>query len=217
LEEQQDNDKKEEVRHCVICDADKKVIKVEKLPDRKQFTLECGHPYGEIVMVVNDTMTITEEIEDSIIGKDPEAEIRKAIENNDYSKIVITACSAFEDYGKKILVRHLNENLNKTVLIALDFRNNKNLLKLNHETAQNKNKLKDLHVIIDALALCEIITDDDATKMHCIRQLRNNFLHRGSLFKLSFRIIEKVNALNDDIIYYVKYLKDKYDKSAAAS
>ena len=65
--------------------------------------------------------------------------------------------------------------------------------------------------------LCEIITDDDATNMHCIRQLRNNFLHRDSLFKLTSRIVEKVNALNNDIIYYVGYLKGKYDKLAATA
>lgn len=193
----------------------KKLYKCSKckkeLKEGEQPCPYCGHTGREIVMSVTENLSISENAEYEL-GKDPVAEIRKAIENNDYSKIVILACSAFEKYGKEILVWHLKENPNKTVIIILDTKNKKNLLKLNHENASNK--LKDLHVVIDALALCEIVTDDDATKMHCIRQLRNNFLHRGSLFKLSSRIVKKINALNDDIIYYIGFIKGKYDTMA---
>jgi hypothetical protein len=208
--------RRREVRHCGTCKADREVVSIEKVSDGNQIILACNHTFVDRIMMITENLDITEGELIWTTDKDPEAEIRKAIEYNDYSKIVIIACSAFEKYGKEILIWHLKENPNKTVIIALDSKNNKNLLRLNHETALNKNKLKDLHVVIDALALSEIITDDDATKMHCIRQLRNNFLHRGSLFKLSSRIVEKVNAFNDDIIYYVGYMKDKYDKLAAS-
>ena len=70
-----------------------------------------------------------------------------------------------------------------------------------------------MHVVIDALALCEIITDDDATKMHCIRQLRNNFLHGDSALKLTSEMTEKVYARKQDIINYTATIKRIYDES----
>ena len=69
-------------KYCDSCKAYKGVVKVEKLSDKKQFTLECGHPYGEIVVVINETMNIMEK-SDYVILKDPVAEIRKAITDSD--------------------------------------------------------------------------------------------------------------------------------------
>ncbi len=47
-------------------------------------------------------MDITENV-DSITEKNPVEGIRKAVMENDYAKIVILACSVFENYGKEIL------------------------------------------------------------------------------------------------------------------
>jgi hypothetical protein len=71
-------EEEEEVRHCEICNADRKVIKVEKLPDRKQMTLECGHPFGEIGVVITEPIHISEKVDYAIL-RDPVAEVRRAV------------------------------------------------------------------------------------------------------------------------------------------
>ena len=75
--EKEDDNKKEEVRHCVICDADRKVSKVENVSDGKQMTLECNHPYGEKKFEVTENLHITENVE-YVILKDPVADVKRS-------------------------------------------------------------------------------------------------------------------------------------------
>jgi hypothetical protein len=81
-------------------------------------------------------------------------------------------------------------------------------------TPEKVRKLK-LHEVIDALACRGLITDTDATKMHCIRHLRNSFIHEEYSLKLPSEIAQKVDASIDDIINYTTILKDKYDESVS--
>jgi hypothetical protein len=79
-----------------------------------------------------------------------------------------------------------------------------------------KKKKKDdwtLNGIIDELLHRKLITDMDATKMHCIRKLRNSFIHEEYSLKLSSGMAQKVNAWTEDIINYTTLLREKYDKS----
>jgi hypothetical protein len=89
--------------YCDKCKANRKVVNVEQLPNKKQLTLDCGHSWGKIVNVVNETMGITEDTS-WIILRDPVAEVRKAINEKDYFKTVTYACSVFEYCGQQILI-----------------------------------------------------------------------------------------------------------------
>ncbi len=200
------------IRECPICKVDRKVVSIEKLPDKKQFTLECGHPYGEIVMVIPESLNISEGKMIWTSDKDPVAGIRKALEINDYSKALGLACTVFENYGNEILTWYMKRNPKKTVIIPVwDIKKRKDH-NITLTTPENELNLK-LHLVIDGLAVCEIVSDDDATKMHCIRQLRNNFLHGDSALKLTSEIAERVDARTDDIINYTITIKRKHDES----
>jgi hypothetical protein len=212
-----DDDTKSRWREVLPCEkcggANKQVVRSERLTDTKKLKiLECGHEIPMETIVVNESFNITE-ILASVLEKNPVAEIEKAFRNNDYSTALALACTVFEHRGKEILAWYVKKNPKKTVIITVWNKNkNKNYnVTLSPEKAR---KLK-LHAVIDALALSEIITDDDATKMHCIRQLRNNFLHGDSALKLTSAMTEKVYARKQDIINYTTILKDKYDELAA--
>lgn len=195
--------------YCETCKADKKVVRVEMLSDTKKLkTLECGHEIRMETMVINESFNITE-ILASVLEKNPVAEIEKAFRNNDYSTALALACTVFEHRGKEILAWYMKKNLKKTVIITVWNKNKNYNVTLTPEKAR---KLK-LHEVIDALALCEIITDDDATKMHCVRRLRNNFLHGDSALKLTYAMTEKVYTHKQDIINYTATIKRKYDES----
>jgi hypothetical protein len=57
------------------------------------------------ILIVNEKMEISENFDWRIL-KNPVEEIRKAVKDNDYFKIVAYACSIFEYCGKQILVWH---------------------------------------------------------------------------------------------------------------
>jgi hypothetical protein len=198
LEKQQDNNdnkKGEEVKHCPICNEDKKVIKVERLPDRKQFTLECGHPYGEISTVINENVPIGENVE-FVILKDPLAEVRRAVNEQDYFKTVTYACSVLEYCGQQILL--WNSIKNNTT---------------NPLTVEEVKEWK-LFRVINELLKYRLITSTEATKLHEIRDLRTDFVHEDYAIKITSATAGKVNALNNDIIHYVGYIKEMYDNMA---
>lgn len=154
--EKRDINKKEEVRHCVICDAEKKVIKVEKLPNKTQFTLECGHTFGEIVVVVNEKIGISEDTA-WVILKDPVADVKRAINEQDYFKTA-THGSVLEYCGQKILLWNSKNTANPL-------------------TANKVKKWKLEKVIIELLNY-GLISATEATKLHDIRDLRNDFVQR---------------------------------------
>lgn len=70
----------------------------------------------------------------------------------------------------------------------------------------------DLWQVIDELLSRGLITETAATKLHCIRHLRNSFIHREYSLRLPSGIAEKVDASIEDIINYTKLLKAEYDK-----
>jgi hypothetical protein len=181
------------VEKCQTCKAESEVRSVEEDPsdkDRKLIKLVCGHTIQKMVKVADkDTVGISEKAS-WLLLKDPVAEIQKAVKDNDSFKTVTYACAIFEYCGKQILVWHSRKSDN-----ALP---------------QNIDRW-DLWQVIDELLSRGLITDTDATKLHCIRDLRNSFIHREYSLRLSSAIAEKVDASIEDIINYTRDLKAKYD------
>lgn len=151
---------------------EREVRSVEVLSYGKKLTLECGHAFRMRIFIVNEEMQISDNFS-WVEQKNPVEEIRKAGKANDYSKSLTLACSVFEHYGKQILFWYLK----KKMMMGDD-----DVL-----TPEKVRKLK-LHEVIDALACRELITDTDATKMHCIRHLRilssMKSIHSNFLLKL---------------------------------
>ncbi len=61
--------------------------------------------------------------------------------------------------------------------------------------------------MIEKLLECEKITDSDAAKLHCIRGLKNEFVHEDYSIKLTSKMAQKIDAHNEDIINYTAKLK----------
>jgi hypothetical protein len=197
---------------CQECGgANRQVVRSEKLTDTKKLKiLECGHETPMETIVVNDVLNLIEKF-NSVLGKNPVADIEKALNNNEFYTALGLACTVFEHHGKELLAWYM-KNSKKTVIIPVWDKKKKNNHNVTLTTSEDAYKLK-LHVVIDALAICEIVSDDDATKMHCIRQLRNEFLHGDSALKLTSEMTEKVYARKHDIIDYSAAVKHKYDES----
>jgi hypothetical protein len=96
-----------EVEYCETCNADREVRSVEDLSDddKKLITLVCGHTLPRIFKSVKENVGISDNAS-WLILKDPVAEIKKAVKDNDYFKTVTYACSIFEYCGLQILVWH---------------------------------------------------------------------------------------------------------------
>jgi hypothetical protein len=185
-----------EVIYCETCKTDKEVLSTERVSDNKQNkTLDCGHKWGKIVKVVNEKINITEKAS-WVILKDPVAEVRKAVNDKDYFKTVTYACSVLEYTGQMILLWH-SKNTPKPL------------------TDKEVQEWK-LDRVTKELRKCGLITDTDVMKIDSIRKLRTKFIHENLSIRITSEIAEQVDALNDDIIYYVGHMKDKYDKSAPA-
>ena len=144
-------------------------------------------------MVVNETIGISENTS-WVILKDPVAEVKRAINEQDYFKTVTYTCSVLEYCGQQILLWNSKNTGNPL-------------------TAKEVQDWKLFRVINELLSRI-LITDTDAKKLHSIRELRNEFVHEDISIKITSAIAEKVNALNNDIIYYVGYMKGKYDSMA---
>jgi uncharacterized protein YutE (UPF0331/DUF86 family) len=71
------------------------------------------------------------------------------------------------------------------------------------------------YTIIETLLRRKIIADPDAAKLHCIRGLRNEFVHKDFSIKLTSQMAQKIDVHNVDIINYTTKLKGKYDELAA--
>jgi hypothetical protein len=128
-----------------------------------------------------------------LILKDPVAEIKKAVKENDYFKTVAYACAVLDYCGKQILVWH-SEKSGKA---------------LSGNVAEWPLK-KVINVLYDR----KILEDRSVRKkMQEIRDLRNKFIHRGYSLKVTPEIIDKVNAYTQDIISCVGLIKYKYDTS----
>jgi hypothetical protein len=67
-------------------------------------TLVCGHNFGKIVKVAKTDRVGISDKASWLILKDPVAEIRKAVKDNDYFKTVAYACAVLDYCGKQILV-----------------------------------------------------------------------------------------------------------------
>lgn len=192
MSEKQDNNKKEEVRYCEDCKADRKVVKVEELPDGRKITLECGHQ--AVNVVINENLYITENVE-YVILKDPVAEVKRAVNEQDYFKTVTYAGSVLEYCGQMILLWNSKNTANPL-------------------TAEEVQDWK-LKRVIDELLNRGIITATEATKLHSIRGLRNEFVHEDYSIKLTSKMAQKIDVHNEDIISYTARLKAIYDELAA--
>lgn len=186
-----------DVVKCGTCGTDREIIDIKKVSDGKQITLACGHTFADRHMVVTENLDITENF-DWVILKDPVAEIKRAISNADYFKTVTYACSVFEYCGQEILIWDSNMKKDKQD-------------PLNPEEVSKWS----LHRIIEQLFRCKIITDLDAAKLHCIRGLRNEFVHKDYSIKLTSKVAQKISAHHDDIINSTAKLKGIYDELAA--
>ncbi len=187
--------RRREVRYCGICKADKEVIGVENISQiEKLIRLECGHKITERLLLVNENLDISEDFS-WVILKNAVEEVRKAIKDRDYFKTVTYACSVLEYCGQQILIWYTKNIGNPLpVNVVCDWK---------------------LHKVIEKLLECEIITDSDAAKLHCIRGLGNEFVHEDYSLKLTSRIAQKIDAHNEDIINYTAKLKAVYDELAA--
>jgi len=146
-----------------------------------------------IVESVIEKMSISEDTS-WVILKNPVEEVRKA-EDNDYFKTVTYACSVFEYCGQQILFWH---SKNKGDPLPID-----------------KVRGWSLHKIIETLLKRRIITDLEAAKLHCIRGLRNEFIHEDYSIKLTSKMAQKIDVHTDDIIEHTAKLKAVYDELAA--
>jgi len=153
------------VEYCETCKANREVHSVEESSDGKELTtLVCGHTFPRITKSVKENVGISDNTYWRIL-KDHIEEIRKAVEDNDYFKIVAYACSIFEYCGKQILVWH-SRKAGKPL------------------SPQNVAKC-DLYSVINELFSHKILTDMDVKqKMHSIRCLRNSFVYEGYLLNL---------------------------------
>ncbi len=190
--------RKREVRYCGICKADKEVIGIKNISQiEKLMTLVCEHKIIERLLVVNEDLNISEDFS-YVILKDPVAELKRAVNDNDYFKTVAYACAVFEYCGLQILV--------------WDSKSTGNLL----PTAK-KRKGDDwtLYEIINELRQRDLITETDKDKLHNIRCLRNEFIHEeGYSIKIYSETASRVNAFTTDIIDYTAKLKAVYDELA---
>jgi NACalpha-BTF3-like transcription factor len=194
-----------EFAYCDKCKAEREVLRSVEDPsdkDRKFITLVCGHTIRKMVKVANMDKVVISDKASWLILKDPVAEIQKAVNDKDYFKTVAYACAIFEYCGLQNLVWHSKKTGNPLIMKK----------KKNKKKKEKKKDEWTLSRIIDELFNREIITDTDATKLHCIRHLRNSFVHEDYSFKLSSGIAEKVNASIEDIINYTALLKAEYDK-----
>jgi hypothetical protein len=186
-----------EVRECPICKVDREVVSIEKLPDKKQMTLECGHPLGEIVVVVNENGGISENTS-WVILKDPVADVKRAVNENDYFKIVAYACAVLEYCGLRILVwdaKSTGKPLSTT-------------------KKRKKGDEWTFYEIINLLRERDKITEEEKDMLHDIRCLRNEFIHEGYSIKISSKTASRVSALTPDIINYTAKLKAVHDELA---
>lgn len=189
--------RRREVRHCGACKADKEVIIIEnKSQTEKLMTLECGHKITERLLLVNENLNISENLS-YVLLKDPVAELKRAVNENDYFKIVAYACAVFEYCGLQILV--------------WDSKSTGNPL----PAKKRKGDDWTLYEIINELLRRDIITEADKDKLHDIRCLRNDFIHDGYSIKISSETASRVGALAPDIINYTGLLKAVYDELAA--
>src|SRR5918992_441291 len=169
--------------YCETCKADREVRRSVLDPsdkDRQLITLVCGHSFGKLVKVADlDTVGISDNFY-WLILKDPVAEIKKAVKDNDYFKTVAYACSVFEFCGKQILVWHSRKSGKALSGNVAEWR---------------------LKKVINVLYDRKIIEDRSVKKkMHEIRDLRNKFIHKESSLKLTPEIVNKVNSSTQDII-----------------
>jgi hypothetical protein len=186
--------RRREVRHCGACKADKEVINIEnKSQTEKLMTLECGHKITERLLIINENLDISEDTA-WVILKNPVEEVRKAINDRDYFKTVTYACSMLEYCGQQILIWH---SKNKSDPLPIE-----------------EVRGWSLHKIIEMLLKRRIITDSEAAKLHCIRGLRNEFVHEDYSIKLTSKMAQKIDVHNDDIIEHTAKLKAVYDELA---
>jgi hypothetical protein len=190
-----DNATRREVMYCDACKADREVLSVQRISaDKQQITLECGHSFGKIVKFVIEKMSISEDTA-WVILKNPVEEVIKAIKDNDYFKTVTYACSVLEYCGQQILIWHTKNIGNPLpVDVVRDWK---------------------LFRVINELFKYEKITDSESAKLHCIRGLRNEFVHEDFSIKLTSTMAQKIKAHHDDIIKYTAKLKEVYDELAA--
>jgi Domain of unknown function (DUF4145) len=154
--------------------APREVRSVEELPDGRKFkTLGCGHTLLQMVIVANENVEIFENAE-WVILRDPVEEIKKAVNDKDYFKMVAHACSIFEYCGKQILV----------------WQSKKKGKQLSMKIVRNM----ELKTVINVLSSRGIINGAIKNKMHCIRKLRNSFIHKKYSLKLSSQMVKRVNA-----------------------
>ena len=132
-----------------------------------------------------------------VLLKDPVAELKRAVNENDYFKIVAYACAVFEYCWLQILV--------------WDSKSTGNPL----PAKKRKDNDWTLYEIINELRRHDIVTEADKDKLHDIRCLRNDFIHDGYSFKISSETSSRVGALAPDIINYTGLLKTLYDELAA--
>jgi hypothetical protein len=182
-----------QVEYCETCREQRKVSSVEEISqDKKLITLVCGHAFPRIVKVANiDNMEISDKAS-WLILKDPVEEIRKAAKEKDYFKTVTYACSVFEYCGLQILVWESKKKGNTLPQNVTEW---------------------GLSKVINVLFSSKILTDTSVkSKMHCIRSLRNSFVHEEYSLRLSSGMVQKVDAFIDDIINCTAFIKAKYDE-----
>jgi hypothetical protein len=147
---------------------------------------------GKIIKVTNEKVGISDSAS-WLILKDPVAEIKKAVKDNDYFKTVAYTCVVLDFCGKQILCWHSQKS-------------GKSLSGNVEEWSLKK--------VINVLYDRKILEDKSVKKkMQEIRELRNAFIHKHYSFDLTQEIVDKVNAYNEDIIYCVGLIKYKYDTS----
>lgn len=189
--------KRREVMYCEACKADREILSVQRISaDKEQITLECGHSFGKMVKSEIEKMSISEDTS-WVILKNPVEEVRKAINDKDYFKTVTYTCSVFEYCGQEILIWDSKMKKDK------------------EPPTREEVSEWPLHRIIEQLFRRKIITDSEAAKLHCIRGLRNEFVHEDYSIKLTSKMAQKINVHNEDIINYISKLKGKYDELAA--
>ena len=174
---------------CPVCKERVELTKVEEHEDHIKRFYSCGHTSRLFQRsIVEPPVVIKDEVKWVKIS-DRIGGITRAKESKNYYDALSLACSAFEDYGKEILSWD-SQTTGKPISGKI---------------------LKRLESILGELYNRNLIDKTTYDKMNEVRQLRNDFQHRGLAFKLSSSQAQDAEEKITKAIDCVNVLKTNYE------
>jgi len=174
------------MRDCPHCKMPRKVVRVEVIENGKKVTLECGHSFRDLAVVINETLKTSDSVS-VMIMKEPVEEIRKAIQDHDYFKAVTYGCTIFEHFGKLVLISHFR--------------------KIERPIGKDRIKYMTLEAVIIMLYTAKLIDDPIYNAILRVKDVRNDFIHEDASIKFTPEQQEVARKSSDHALVCVKFIK----------